>query len=144
MPISLPLGTCIRRKDDASEGRNSSEEQPGQQAPGRNPGQRIHRKADDQTTDDPTEKAGQSAVAAAVIRIGPLHCRPVALFFALACGFKPRFERVNARILNDGVSSGFLVVHAMLQKEGGKGTHGQVPAEGADPLEGAYKGVNIG
>ena len=104
-------GTRIRRKDDAS-GRPTarSQEQSGQQGPrARSRSSASTVEADHQATDDFRREGWPvHGFAAAIIRVGSLHLRPVALFFPLACGPHRAFERiVSAHSSFDRFSCGF-------------------------------------
>ena len=102
--------------NDVPESDHDPEEQADQQTPGRRAEQGVNCPSDHTASDNPSDQIRQHAIAATIIRIGPLHLWPAALLFTLACGLEPRFERVDPRILDDGFSGGCLVAQAISPK----------------------------
>src|SRR5690606_11871038 len=96
---------------------------------------------DQRAADNTPRQLRQLADPELVARIRALNLRPVALLFSLARGLKPLLERVDPRVLADGVPFGRVVAHAGL-REGVSGTGKELPAEGAAPLERGWARVN--
>lgn len=89
----------------------------------------------------PPQQFRQHPVACAVIRIGTLHLRLVALFFPLACSLQPLIERVDPRIFTDGFPGSLVLAHAafLIRR---CNTSKSAPAKSAAPLGGGYPRVN--
>src|SRR5690606_20660824 len=140
-PAIRSVGAPVGNQDYIPEGDDYSKEQHHQQAPRRRARKPVDNPTDQRAADKTPQQLRQHAVPELVARIRALNLRPVALLFSLARGLKPLLERVDPRVLADGVPFGRVVAHAGL-REGVSGTGKELPAEGAAPLERGGARVN--